>query len=343
MINRSEVYKPKLFWFSLFVLVCSLLLLYAGGFTTSIEAGMAFLDWPLSDGSLNPEGWTQHRMKRAEHSHRLLGMQLGILSISLFAWILLREARSWLRTLAGLTLAIIVLQGLLGGLRVKLDSLNLGTESNLVAQSLAISHACGAQIVLCLLVTITVATSRWWIEIGKTHRSAVLNGVGLFGVGACCIIYLQIVIGAVVRHGNAGLAIFTFPLSTLQGDLFPNSWNWAVVVNFAHRIGAVAATAAVLLFVAQIWISSYHRRAMASLSLIPIALVAIQFFLGAVVVWTRINEHAATLHLLFGAFLLASCWMLTFVSFRFSAGMNSSRTIAKDPPGGSENTLVTRA
>ena len=316
MINRNEAYKPGLFWFSFFALVCSLFLLYAGGFTTSIAAGMAFLDWPLSDGSLNPEGWTQDRSKRAEHSHRLLGMQLGILSITLFVWIWLTEARFWLRTLAGLTLAIIMLQGLLGGLRVKLDRLNIGTDSNLVAQSFAVSHACGAQIVLCLLVTIVVAASRWWTENAKLDDPKALKGVSRIGITACCVIFVQIVIGAVVRHGNAGLAIFTFPLSTPDGELLPNTWNWAVAVNFAHRIGAVAATAAILLFAAQIWISAHHLRAFLFLSLIPIALVAIQFLFGALIVWTRINEHIATLHMLFGAFLLASCWMLTFVSFR---------------------------
>ncbi len=316
MLNRTRAYKPSLFWFSIFALVCSLFLLYAGGFTTSIEAGMAFLDWPLSDGSLNPEGWTQDRLKRAEHSHRLLGMQLGIFSITLFLWIWLKEARSWLRNLAGLTLLMIVIQGLLGGLRVKLDRLNIGTESNLVAQSFAVLHASGAQVVLCLLITLAVASSKWWTENTKISDSKPLKGISWIGIVACSAIFLQIVIGAVVRHGNAGLAISSFPFSSPVGALLPNTWNWAVAINFAHRIGALVTTATILLFAAQIWIYNRNLKPFIFLSLIPIALVASQFLFGALIVWTRINEHVATLHMLFGAFLLASCWMLTFVSFR---------------------------
>ena len=52
-------------------LLWAVLVLQAGGFTTSIQAGMAFLDWPLSNGSVNPPGWLTEIDKFAEHSHRL--------------------------------------------------------------------------------------------------------------------------------------------------------------------------------------------------------------------------------------------------------------------------------
>ncbi|MCH2613804.1 MAG: hypothetical protein MKZ70_03805, partial [Opitutales bacterium] len=81
----GTTYKPILFWFSFGTLVWSAFLLYAGGFTTSIRAGMAFLDWPLSNGSINPEGWLENEDMMAEHSHRLLGAVMGLLSIGLCA------------------------------------------------------------------------------------------------------------------------------------------------------------------------------------------------------------------------------------------------------------------
>ena len=84
--NRTDGYKPLFFLFCLFALGWITVLLYAGGMTTSIKAGMAFLDWPLSNGSVNPAGWLTESDKMAEHSHRLLGMKIGLLSIGLFLW-----------------------------------------------------------------------------------------------------------------------------------------------------------------------------------------------------------------------------------------------------------------
>ena len=96
--------------------------------TTSIKAGMAFLDWPLSNGSVNPAGWLTESDKMAEHSHRLLGMKIGLLSIGLFLWTHLRESRDWVRTLARVLLWVVILQGLLGGARVHFDQLNIMSD-----------------------------------------------------------------------------------------------------------------------------------------------------------------------------------------------------------------------
>ena len=315
-MRRTANYKPGLFWFCVFALIWATLLLYAGGFTTSIEAGMAFLDWPLSNGSINPEGWMENRMMRAEHSHRLLGMKIGLLSITLCIWMYICEERRWLRLLSGLTLAVIVGQGLLGGLRVLFDRLNIGSESNILAQMFAILHACGAQIVLCLLVTLAVASSRQWNSTEGGNNTPLKRTIKGLGVASCLLIFFQILIGAVMRHSNAGLAIITFPHSAPGGSWLPTYWNWAVTINFAHRIGAIAVTVLLLIYIAQIWASPAARRSLGALTPIPMVLLAAQIYLGAIVIWTRINEHAATIHLLLGAFLLASCWMLTFLSFR---------------------------
>ena len=67
-------------------LAVTLTLLYAGGFTTTIGAGMVFPDWPLSNGSLNPPGWTTDQAMMAEHGHRLLGATVGTLCIVLCFW-----------------------------------------------------------------------------------------------------------------------------------------------------------------------------------------------------------------------------------------------------------------
>ena len=89
--KRTAEYQPWLFAFCVFALCWITPLLFAGGFTTSIRAGMAFLDWPLSNGSLNPQDWTIQSDMLAEHSHRLLGMIIGFLSLGLLLLLWLRE------------------------------------------------------------------------------------------------------------------------------------------------------------------------------------------------------------------------------------------------------------
>ena len=115
MIQRSANYQPWFFYYCLFALFWVTLLLFAGGFTTTIRAGMAFLDWPLSNGSINPDGWITETDKLAEHSHRLLGMKVGLIAIGLWVWAWLRQERKSVHLLTLSLLSMIVLQGLMGG------------------------------------------------------------------------------------------------------------------------------------------------------------------------------------------------------------------------------------
>jgi hypothetical protein len=94
-MSQPESAAPDrlLFGLCLFALGWSVLVLQAGGFTTSIRAGMAFLDWPLSNGSVNPPGWLTEIDKFAEHSHRLAAAGLGLLAIVIAVAHRLRESR----------------------------------------------------------------------------------------------------------------------------------------------------------------------------------------------------------------------------------------------------------
>ncbi|MFN5655212.1 MAG: cytochrome oxidase assembly protein, partial [Verrucomicrobiota bacterium] len=90
---ESAAPDRRLFGLCLLTLAWSVLVLQAGGFTTSIQAGMAFLDWPLSNGSVNPPGWLTEIDKFAEHSHRLAATGLGLLIVALAAGHARREPR----------------------------------------------------------------------------------------------------------------------------------------------------------------------------------------------------------------------------------------------------------
>lgn len=279
-------------------------LLYAGGFTTSIGAGMVFPDWPLSDGSLNPEGWLQNRAMLAEHGHRLLGAFVGLLIIVLTGWIWMEEKRAWVRNLALAALALVVLQGVAGGMRILLNSLQF-----------AIVHGCLAQTFLCLVASIAAAQSSWWFRDGQGFPTRPNLRIKTGGLIVCGLIFIQLIIGAIMRHTGAGLAIPTFPL-TPEGGILPPHWNFGIALNFAHRLLAL-----IIFTVYLIWAIPLARHRefdgrIRLLGAVGLALLASQIVLGAYTIWTFRNPFITTAHVLIGAFLLATSWIITFFQFQ---------------------------
>ena len=323
--KRTDKYKPWLFIFCVFSLCWITLLLYAGGFTTTIRAGMAFLDWPLSDGSLNPENWTHQTDMLAEHSHRLLGQIIGMLSLTLLYLMWLKESRSWMRTLSRILALVVILQGLLGGARVVFDKLNLHTEHNLIAQSFAVVHACGAMVVLGILVALTLGNSKLWIDNKGGLTRPVTDSIKTWGVISTAAIFLQILIGAIMRHAEAGLAIAKFPLAQ-PGSLLPAYWNFDVSIHFAHRAGAVVVTVVLLIHLSKLWANANTRKAFSVGILTVLGILFVQVWLGAQTIWTVRNVQVATIHHLAGAFLLASTWALTFLTYRSKFNESTDNT-----------------
>jgi len=314
-INRKDVYQPALFWFAAFAFAWSLALLYAGAYTTSIQAGMVFLDWPLSNSSVMPEGWWDDQQMRAEHGHRLLGAKLGFLSIVIALWAFFREGRPWVRKLAYGLLALVIAQGLLGGMRVMFDQLNTGAETNAVGYTFRILHALGAEFTLCWLAALTLVLSRRWREKQCGLQAPVPTSIRTWGVVAVVVLIGQILVGALMRHAGAGLAIPTFPL-TPEGGLLPTAWTTPVTLHWLHRLGAVIATIALVGFLGLIYGQANARRAFGGWVYGITALLAVQIFLGAATVWTHKNPVMASTHMLVGALLLAATWTLTLQTFR---------------------------
>lgn len=306
--QRTAEYKANLSGYAFLVFAVTLILLYAGGFTTTIGAGMVFLDWPLSNGSLNPPGWTTDEAMLAEHSHRLLGMTVGSLSIGLAVWMYCRESRAWLRRLSYLVLGLVIFQGLLGGLRVLLVSVDL-----------AQIHGILAQLFLCSVVSVAVGASRWWraIPVRPENREAVgWQRQRRFGFGVCALLVAQLVIGAVMRHQGAGLAIPHFPMSTAAGGILPESWNWATTIHFSHRAMALLIAALLIPWALSVCRSAQASSAMKRLAVCALVLLCTQVALGAGIIWSLRQPVETTLHVLNGALLLSACWATTFAYCR---------------------------
>jgi cytochrome c oxidase assembly protein subunit 15 len=179
--SRTAGPKPVLAAFAALAAVWVFVLVTLGAFTTSINAGMAFPDWPLSNGSLNPSGWLTDLSMFSEHSHRLSAGLMSAITIALAIWIWLVEARAWLRKLAVFAVGLVLAQALLGGFRVLLDQRQIPTIATSVGQLFAMIHACVAQIFACTLIAVATACSRSWIQ----RSLPVGAGVRRAGIWCC--------------------------------------------------------------------------------------------------------------------------------------------------------------
>lgn len=311
--KRTFAYKPALAWFAAISTGWVFVLVTLGAFTTSIGAGMAFLDWPLSNGSLNPQGWLSEPDKFAEHSHRLSASVMSVVTIILAVWLWRTEARRWLRRFAWFAVALVLTQAVVGGLRVLLDRLQIEMVDTSLGRLFAMLHACLAQLFVCTLIALATACSRPWIE-GRPR--GVTTALRRTGVVCCALLFVQLAIAAVMRHSFAGLAIPYFPYATATGGLLPEAWNFRVGIHFAHRAMAAVLTVALVWFALRLWTSRAASLAMRCGASLLVSLLGLQIILGAQIIWTGRNPVMTTGHVLVGALILATTFWITWLAHR---------------------------
>lgn len=312
--HRNARYKPALAWFATLGSAWVFVLVMLGAFTTSIGAGMAFPDWPLSNGSLNPEGWLTDVAMFAEHSHRLSGATMGLITIGLAVWLALSETRAWVRRLGWAALAIVILQGIIGGQRVRLDAWHLFGWQMSIGQMLRIPHGILAQIYVIVLFAIAAALSRAWIEAPLSSR-AISRRVQRVGIFCTALVLVQLVVAATMRHVHAGLAIPTFPL-TPQGELIPSVWNFHIGIHFTHRALALILSVALVWYALAVWREPTATPLFRRIAFLMVTALAIQVALGVAVIWSTRNPYYTTAHVIVGACTLALTFLLTWFAHR---------------------------
>jgi cytochrome c oxidase assembly protein subunit 15 len=313
--------------FAAFTAFATLALVCAGGLVTSHGAGMAVPDWPNTFG-YNPFLFPISKWVGGvfyEHTHRLIASGVGLLTTILTAWLWLRESRRSLRWLGLIAFLTVVVQGILGGLRVVLFKDEIG-----------IFHATLAQLFFALICSIALFLSRWWRQSDEL-RSAVADRKGLRGfcLAATLLILAQLILGAMMRHQHAGLAIPDFP--TAYGKLWPDTDVDSVAgynrhrtevkavnpitalqirLQMAHRIGAVLILASVVgcaRLAGRQFVPGHPLRKLSSFWL---GLVVLQAFLGAATIWTGKSADIATAHVAVGALGLATGVLATIIARR---------------------------
>jgi len=199
---------------SLALAVVTFLLLSVGGIVTTRDAGMVFPDWPLSNGSLKPDGWLRNADMMSEHGHRILGALTGLIAIALAAVLHRGETRGRIRALGWVALAFVIAQGLLGGLRV--------TE---ISGKLALVHGCTGQI----FFAITVALVYWTHRAGRdpVEPGPPADRLLRFATGAWLALLGQLLLGADLRHVGGPIDFHALGAAVIAGSVL---WTLAIAL-----------------------------------------------------------------------------------------------------------------
>ncbi len=299
---------------ALAVMAGTFLLILAGGNVTSKDAGLAVPDWPLSFGSVNPQGWTRQPYVRDEHGHRLIGAAVGLMVTALLGAVLIRDSRRPLKALAAALWLGIVLQGLMGGLRVTEKSVHL-----------AMAHGVFAQVVLGMVTAVATMTSPRWRLAGTFDpvwpaTCTQDRALRLYPLLAIACLFVQLVLGVILRHRG--------------GSWIPHA-AWAMVVMLALLAGSYAIMS--------------HPRARHELSYGAISLLltgGVQLLLGLVTLMivvhmkdpvpaTTAQAVVPTLHLGVGAALLAMSVHVAMMAWRLASSATGA-TAAEHAAVGAE-------
>jgi len=282
--------------------VCAtFILLLLGAVVTTFRVGMADPIWPTYPWHLLLVSWEEPRPGfLIEHSHRLAGYIVGCCVIVLAVGVWRSRTHPRLRWLGIAALVGVIIQGLLGGFRVKLDRI-LGSD-------LALIHGCFAQIVFGLLVSLAVLTSENRpVEISLTG----LKRIRRFSVATSILVYVQIVFGALFRH--------TF-----------SSWG-----QRGHLLTAFAVVATTAWLVKEVIDLPIRDKRILIPTLCLTALVAVQLFLGVEAWMVRMTAvdvawqaGIRTSHVLVGSLIFACSLVTTLQAYRFGNTAAASPSVS---------------
>jgi cytochrome c oxidase assembly protein subunit 15 len=278
-------------------------LIVVGAIVTSTGSGLAVPDWPTTFG-YNMFLFPFSKMAGGilyEHSHRLIGALVGFMTIILAVWLWVKPVKAYrnmplLRWLGLFALLAVIVQGVLGGLRV-----------TLLKHDLAIVHAALAQAFFALTICIALFTSRSWLDDNHTNRSKIdirysIFDIRILTVFSTILIYLQLVFGAIYRHTGTSLKIHIFLAFLIFLSIF-------------------------FLFV-RVILNLSVKTTLLRPALILIGLLLLQIFLGLSSLISNVAFMiTTTAHVVTGALLLATSLVLSLKSYQVFARIQNKQTL----------------
>ncbi len=309
--------------FALLVAGATFFLIIAGALVTSHDAGLATSDWPLTEGRFLPKveslgirtGVNMVGNLFWEHGHRMVATSVGLLTIGLVIFLFAKEPRRWVRRLGVVALIGVIAQGLLGGLTVKL----------MLPLAVSTAHATLAQLFFCTTVGLAVFTSSSWIEDRPVIEEQGSLPLRYLCVAAAAAIFLQLIIGATLRHS----ATWDKPLPT---DLLLTHIGGAITVTL------LLGTAALMILRRYSGETFLTRPAKVALSLL-----GLQLLLGIAAYITRVASPndpqplnpmvgITVAHVACGALVFATTIVLTLRAFKVMRSSASSFEFAAGEP-----------
>lgn len=320
--HAMPVYRPLLYGFAMLSVIAVLGLLALGGTVTSKTAGMAVPDWPQTfdyNMFLFPISMWKGGVFW-EHTHRLWASGVGFMAIILCVWLWITEKnRRWMSWLGTGLLVMVIIQGILGGIRV--------TE---IDWRFGIVHGILGQLYFCFVILACAALGKRWldkpaadVDAGKLAKPVRMGWI-LLGV-----LLVQLSLGAAMRHSGAGLSVPDFP--TFYGSLVPPTSQqqlddaiiehevdvqhdkngdvvhfklWHVYLHTAHRLWAIAVIVHVLLLVKALKDSISSLPNLSRPVMAMLGLLLVQLTLGMLVIWTGKHPEISTAHQFVGAVFL---------------------------------------
>src|SRR6187401_569135 len=275
------------------VALSTAVLIFAGGLVTSTGSGLSVPDWPNTYGHFMFTFPLDKMVGgiRFEHSHRLIASTVGFLILVLAVWLWRAEPRAWVRRLGYIALAAVITQGILGGITVLWY----------LPEPISIAHASLAQIVFCLTTAIALFMSRGWTQASPSPPAdAVADDAVLrtLTIATTAWIYVQILIGATMRHTDAGLAIPDFPLAF--GHVIPPHWDPKIAIHFAHRTGALIVTGLAIATAGHVFCHHRRHRTLVRGAALLLTLIAVQITLGALTVLSQKQPFINSFHVVTG-------------------------------------------
>lgn len=285
--------------FNRFLVLATFCLIIAGGLVTSTHSGLSVPDWPKSYGMWMPPmvGGVFY-----EHGHRMVASFVGFLTVIFTIWLWLKEPRKWVRVLGAIALLAVIAQGILGGI----------TVLYFLPTPISVAHATLAQSFFCLVVSLSLFTSREWTQ--PQPKVALEGNPRRIFVLTSAAVYIQLILGAWMRHSGAALAIPDFPLA--NGHLIPSVFTPEIAIHFTHRMWALVVFAMVSTTLITVLSKMKRESRFVVPAVVLFLLVICQIALGGYTVLTRTAVPVATAHVAVGALILATSVVLTLRGYR---------------------------
>ena len=301
------------------LVISTLLLIFAGALVKSHEVGLSVPDWPTSYGYQMFSFPLTDMIGGIfyEHGHRLIATVVGLMTLILAFTIYYTDHRLWLKKTAFFALGLVIIQGLFGGLTVLL----------FLPTPVSVIHAILAQTFLMVTILISYGLS-------KEKANRMLNESTNYKVLrfptylVTSIVFIQLIIGALMRHTESGLAIPDFPLSggyiiptfnqemlnTIQSMQFESGLPFVtlnqIIIHYLHRMGAIAVTISIGWLTLKIIQSKISNERIYRLTWYLITLLIIQITLGAFTIWSVKEPFITSIHVVNGALILGVSTLL---------------------------------